>query len=276
METLVLKFGGAALRDLGQFQKVADIIALKKKSYNKLVVVVSAMGKMTDELINLAKQIMPDPPKREQDMLISVGERISMTLLAMVLFQRGYQAISLTGSQAGIITCGKHSDARVLDVKPKRIIPHLNDGKIVIVAGFQGVSFDGEVTTLGRGGSDTTAVALAVALNARKVEFYKDVHGIYTSDPKKDDRAEYLPRLTYREALEVIIKSERKVLHPRAIELALKNNITLFVSSFEEEGLGSLIGEDERDHAVCMAGAAGGSVQFLKHERYKPIYESVE
>lgn len=258
METLVLKFGGAALRDLGQFQKVADIITLKKNSYDRLVVVVSAMGKMTDELLGLARQIMPDPPKREQDMLISVGERISMTLLAMVLSQRGYQAISLTGSQAGIITCGRHSDARVLDVKPRRILPHLDGGKIVIVAGFQGVSSDGEITTLGRGGSDTTAVALAIALKATRVEFYKDVKGIYTADPKKDHTAEYLPELTYIEALEITNKSERKVLHPRAIRLALKNNIPLLVSSFEEEGLGSLIIQDGKDLIE------------------KPIYEALE
>ncbi len=258
METLVLKFGGAALRDLGQFQKVADIISSKKNHCDQLVIVVSAMGKMTDELIDLAKQISNDPPKREQDMLISVGERISMTLLAMVLFQRGYQAVSLTGSQAGILTCGRHSDARVLDVKPRRILPHLQSGKIVIVAGFQGVSECGEITTLGRGGSDTTAVALAIALNATRVEFYKDVKGIFTGDPKKDDQAKYLPKLTYIEALDIIERSERKVLHPRAIELAKKNNIPIFVGSFEEKGFGTFIAQDERDVSV------------------KPIYEALE
>lgn len=246
MRSVILKFGGAALRDLGQFQKVADIIVRKKDLYDGVIVVVSAMGKMTDELLGLARQISENPPKREQDMLISVGERISMTLLAMVLSQRGYQAISFTGSQAGIITCGRHSDARVLDVKPKRILPHLNAGKIVIVAGFQGVSEQGEITTLGRGGSDTTAVALAIALKSELVEFYKDVDGIFTNDPKKDPLAERLSKLTYGEALAVIEKAERKVLHPRAVQLAAKNGIPLFIGSFEKEGEGSVVAEEGR------------------------------
>jgi aspartate kinase len=241
MKAVILKFGGASLRDLEQFQKVADIIERKKKYYDQVVVVVSAMGTMTDELLGLAKQISENPPKRELDMLVSVGERISMTLLAMVLSERSLPAISFTGSQAGIITCGRHSDARVLDVKPKRILPHLEAGTVVVVAGFQGVSESGEVTTLGRGGSDTTAVALGAALNAEIIEFYKDVKGIFSNDPKKDYHAEYLPELTYEEALCVVEKSERKVLHPRAIELAKINRIPLFVGSFEKEGSGTLI-----------------------------------
>lgn len=199
------------------------------------------MGKMTDDLLSLSSQIMAKPPKREQDMLISVGERISMSLLAMVLLRNGHDAISFTGSQAGIITCARHTDAKILNVKPKRVIPHLEAGKIVIIAGFQGVSSLGEVTTLGRGGSDTTAVALAIAFKADIVEFYKDVTGIYTSDPKTDSNAEYLPSLTYQEALLIIEKSKRKVIHPRAIKLALKNNIPLFVGSFEKEEGGTLI-----------------------------------
>ncbi len=258
MKRVVLKFGGAAFRDLKQFQKVAEIILRQKKIYDQIAVVVSAMGSMTDELIHLARQINPDPPKREQDMLISVGERISMTLLAMVLCQKGYQAISFTGSQAGIITCNQHSDARVLQVNPRRIIPYLERGEIVVVAGFQGVSTFGEVTTLGRGGSDTTAVALAIALQAERVEFYKDVKGIFSKDPKKDVTAEFLPLLTYAKALEVIEKSERKVLHPRAVRLAEKNNLPLFIGSFEEQGAGSLIQCEE------------------KYQRTGPIYESDE
>jgi len=229
VESIVLKFGGAALRDLAQFQKVAAIIIEKKTIYDRIVVVVSAMGTMTDELLAMAHQIMVDPPKREQDMLISVGERISMALLAMALFKEGYQAISFTGSQAGIITSTEHSDARVLEVKPKRILSHLERGEIVIVAGFQGVSFDGEITTLGRGGSDTTAVALAVALKAERVEFYKDVKGIFTKDPKKEPLAKHIAELDYEEALEVIGRSERKVIHPRAVELAAKNGVPLFL-----------------------------------------------
>jgi aspartate kinase len=250
MKRVVLKFGGAAFKDLSQFQKIADIILLKKKSYDQIAVVVSAMGTMTDELINLARQINPDPPKREQDMLISVGERISMTLLAMVLCQRGSEAISFTGSQAGIITCDRHSDARVLQVNPRRIIPQLESGRIVIVAGFQGVSKLGEVTTLGRGGSDTTAVALAVALQAERVEFYKDVKGIFTNDPKKDVTAEFLPLLTYAKALEIIQKADRKVLHPRAVILAEKNEMPLFISSFEGESKGSFIAAEKKKEGL--------------------------
>lgn len=250
MKKIVLKFGGAALGELVQFQKVADIIEQKRSLYDQVVVVVSAMGKMTDELISLAYQISKNPPKREQDMLISVGERISMTLLAMVLEERGHHAISFTGSQAGIITCGRHTDARVIDVKPRRMIPYLNEGRIVIVAGFQGVSEFGEVTTLGRGGSDTTAVALAVALGAPRVEFYKDVKGVFTEDPKKSLDAKYLSKLNYAEAIEIIEKGERKLLHPRAIILAERNEVILFVGSFQEEGEGSLIENEKKQEIV--------------------------
>ncbi|MBM3193726.1 MAG: aspartate kinase [Chlamydiae bacterium] len=244
MKILVLKFGGAALADLCQFQNVADLVIQKKNLNYKVVVVVSAMGKMTDELLFLASQISKDPPKREQDMLISVGERISMALLAMTLHEKGHSAISFTGSQAGIITCSRHSDARVIQVRSKRVGLSLEAGNIVIVAGFQGVSDLGEVTTLGRGGSDTTAVALAVSLKAESVEFYKDVKGIFDKDPKKDSSAVHLSNLTYKEAFEVVSKSDRKVIHLRAIELAEKNKMPLYVKSFKQEGEGSLIFEE--------------------------------
>ena len=179
-------------------------------------------------------------------MLISVGERISMALLAMTLLKEGYQAISFTGSQAGIITCSEHSEAKVVQVRPKRLLPHLDAGKIVIIAGFQGVSEGGEITTLGRGGSDTTAVALAVALKAKRVEFYKDVKGIFAADPKLDPHSEYIPKLSYTEAIKIIERCQKQVLHARAVQLAKKNRIPLFVKSFEELSEGSLIiGEEE-------------------------------
>jgi aspartate kinase len=199
------------------------------------------MGDTTDQLISLAKQVNPDPPRREYDMLVSVGERISISLLAMALAAKNLQATSFTGSQSGIITCDKHSNARIVDVRPHRLIPILDAGSVVIVAGFQGVSRKGEITTLGRGGSDTSAVALAVALGAAKVEFYKDVPGIFTEDPKVVPQAPFLPMLSYEEAL-AIIRQGAKVLQARSIELAHKNAVPLHVLSFMEAGRSEAIG----------------------------------
>ncbi len=231
--TLIMKFGGAALADPQAFGMVAQIIK-KKNDDTSLVVVVSAMGEMTDELISLASQVHPSPPKREQDMLISVGERISMSLLAMALDRIGISAVSLTGSQSGIITSNEHSDAKIIDVKPDRIRSYLAQKKVVIVAGFQGVSLEREITTLGRGGSDTTAVALGAALGAECVEFYKDVPGVFSTDPKKDPQARYFPAMTFDEAL----KLDVKVLHKRAIYMALKNILPLHVLPFDKEKFG--------------------------------------
>ena len=175
MKTLVMKFGGAAVATPQHFSKIADIILQRLKEYNRIAVVVSAMGDTTNQLISLATQVNDTPPRREYDMLVSVGERISISLLAMALAAKKHSAVSFTGSQSGIITCSNHSEARIVDVKPHRLLPVLDSGSVVIVAGFQGVSKQGEITTLGRGGSDTSAVALAIALGAIKVEFYKDV-----------------------------------------------------------------------------------------------------
>jgi aspartate kinase len=238
MKTLIMKFGGASVKQPEFFSSVAEIIVRRRQHYPRIVVVVSAMGDTTNQLLDLAKKVHPFPPRREQDMLISVGERISIALLAMALALKGVEAISYTGSQSGIITSSEHSEAKILEVRPLRILQQLNMGKIVIVAGFQGVSRDGEITTLGRGGSDTSAVALGVALRAEKIEFYKDVDGIYSADPKKETQAEQFPSLTYDQAL-CIIRKGAKVLHERAIELAAKNAIPLHVLSFlaeEEKG----------------------------------------
>ncbi len=229
--TLIMKFGGAALHEAASFARIAQLVINRKIDYDQVVIVVSAMGKTTDELLKLAYQIHSNPPRRELDMLISVGERISMSLLAMALKNRGCEAVSFTGSQAGIITTHEHSEALIIDVKPRRVIEALERGDVAIVAGFQGVSEKGEITTLGRGGSDTTAVALGVALNAQKVEFYKDVEGIYDCDPKKDAKANYRTQLTFDEAFE-ICKATRPVLHPRSISLASRNQIPLLVRSF--------------------------------------------
>jgi aspartate kinase len=245
MSILVMKFGGAAVASIDQFAVIADMIIDRSKKYSNIVVTISAMGDTTDDLINLAKKVHSNPPRREYDMLVSAGERISMALLAMALEKKGLPAISFTGSQSGIITCENHSNAKILSVKPHRILDQLLTGKIVIVAGFQGVSLSGEITTLGRGGSDTTAVALAAALAAEKVEFFKDVDGIYDHDPKINPLAKLQRNLTYDQALE-ITKECPQVLQQRCIHLAKKNNILLsvlpFAPSKKNMEVGTLIG----------------------------------
>jgi len=233
METLVLKFGGASVSNPEKFLQIADIIIERSKEYPQIVVVVSAMGDTTDHLLELSQKIHPNPPKREQDMLVSAGERISASLLAMALYNKGKEAISFTGSQAGVITCARHSEARIVEVRPHRLIPHLKNQRVVIVAGFQGMGLNGEITTLGRGGSDTSAVALAVSLEAAKVEFYKDVEGIYSQDPKVSKNAKKISLMSYDSALEKV-KGGDGVLHARAIELAKQNQIILQVLSYKK------------------------------------------
>lgn len=231
MKTLVLKFGGAAVANVEQFSKIVKIIISRHAEYPRLIIVVSAMAQTTDQLISLAKQIHPDPPQREYDMLISVGERISMSLLAMALCRENKEAVSFTGSQSGIITCSNHTNARIVDIRPYRLSECLNQKKIVIVGGFQGVSAQREITTLGRGGSDTSAVGLGVAFGARHIEFYKDVPGVFNFDPKQDVSATPFSHLTYQQALS-IVKKGAKILHPRAILLAERNGLPLYVRSF--------------------------------------------
>jgi aspartate kinase len=243
-----MKFGGASVATPAQFAQIADLIIARRAEYPRIVVVVSAMGGTTDQLIQLAKQVHPEPPQREYDMLISVGERISMSLLAMALCFKNQEAVSFTGSQSGIITCRRHSQAHIMDVRPQRIESNLEQGKIVIVAGFQGVSGDKEITTLGRGGSDTSAVALAVALRAPKVEFFKDVPGIFDKDPKQQDQAKCYSYLTYQAALD-IVEQGAKILHARAIRLAERNGLPLHVRSFMssyDHHPGTLIFEKEK------------------------------
>lgn len=229
---LVMKFGGASVATPKHFSAIADIILEKLIEFPRIVIVVSAMANTTDHLISLAKEVNPDPPRREYDMLVTVGERISIALLAMALAAKNREAISFTGSQSGIITCKQHTEARIVDVRPHRLLSALENGKVVIVAGFQGVSREGEITTLGRGGSDTSAVALGVALKASRVEFYKDVPGIFEMDPKKCALAKMFPQLSYSEALQIINKGA-KVLHARCLELADRNALPLHVFSFE-------------------------------------------
>lgn len=232
-KTLIMKFGGAAVATAQHFSDVASLVIKKSFEYPQIAIVVSAMKGMTDHLIKLAQLVHPQPPRREYDMLVSAGERMSIALLAMALAHQGREAVSFTGSQSGIITCSDHSEAKILDVKPLRLLQALREEKIVIVAGFQGVSTSKEITTLGRGGSDTSAVALGVALNAECVEFYKDVTGIYDTDPKKNPHAKQVQIVSFQEALKIVENTGGKVLHPRAIRLAEKNELPLHVRSFQ-------------------------------------------
>ncbi|MCH9613255.1 MAG: Aspartokinase [Chlamydiia bacterium] len=241
MSSIVLKFGGAALSSSESFDQIAKIICRKRE--RRIVVVVSAMGSMTDELLTLAHSVNPQPPKRELDMLLSVGERISMSLLAMALAKEGRSALSFTGSQSGIITTGDHSNAEILEVRPHRILEALQSNAIAIVAGFQGVSLQKEITTLGRGGSDTSAVALGAAVGATHVEFYKDVGGVFSADPKKDPDAKLISQLTFKDAMHVA----KNILHPRSILLASKNDLPLHVLPFNGNGIGTEISNSFED-----------------------------
>lgn len=234
MSTIIMKFGGAAVATPKHFSRIAEIILQRREEYDRIVTVVSAMGNTTDQLISLAKEVHPNPPRREYDMLVTVGERISISLLAMALSLKDQEAVSFTGSQSGIITTDDHTEARIIDVRPFRITPCLDEEKVVIVAGFQGVSESKEITTLGRGGSDTTAVALGVALEAECVEFYKDVAGIFEKDPKEDPKSRCFPCLTYDQA-EQIIEKGAEVLSSRCLDLAKKNGLPLWVRSFQDD-----------------------------------------
>jgi aspartate kinase len=255
-EINILKFGGASVATPFDFDQVAKIIQKKQQESKYIVVVVSAMAKTTDELISMAHLVHENPPKRELDMLVSVGERISISLLAMALHKLGIDAVSLTGSQSGVITSQNHNEALILDIRPQRVLKLLNEGKVVIVAGFQGVSLTGEITTLGRGGSDTSAVALAVSLRSPKVEFFKEVQGVYHKDPLKHADARFLETLDYDDMIDLCEKGA-KVLHARSVKLAKKNSIVLEVKSFKDMSLPftqikSLKTELISERAVCF------------------------
>jgi len=231
MGLIVQKYGGSSVADAEGMKRVANRIVAAKRDGNQVVVVVSAMGDTTDELIDLAKQITPIPSGRELDMLLTAGERISMALLAMAITNLGHEARSFTGSQAGVITTSAHGRARIIDVTPGRIQEALGEGAIAIVAGFQGISQDTkDVTTLGRGGSDTTAVALAAALEADVCEIYTDVDGIFSADPRVVPNARKLKTVTYEEMLE-LAASGAKVLHLRCVEYARRYDLPIHVRS---------------------------------------------
>jgi aspartate kinase len=242
MNVIVQKYGGSSLADIEKLKKISEMIAAVKKQDFDIVVVVSAMGKTTNELIDLAKKISPNPSRREMDMLLSTGERTTMALLCIALNELGVDAISLTGSQAGIITNDQHNDARVIEVKPIRVQDELRKGKVVVIGGFQGVSYKRDITTLGRGGSDTSAVALAAALNAERCEIYSDVDGVYTTDPNIIKEAKHLHEVSYQQIQEMA-EAGAKVLNAQAVQFAKEANIALYARSTFNPGKETIIRE---------------------------------
>jgi len=240
MALIVQKYGGSSVADADRINNVARRIAQAKDKGDQVVVVVSAMGDTTDELINLAYQVSEQPDNRELDVLLSTGEIVSSTLLAMALHRMGYQAISLSGAQAGIQTDATYSRARILKVEAQRVVKELEKGNIVIVAGFQGVTGEMDITTLGRGGSDTAAVALAASLGAEICQLYTDVEGVYTADPRLVPEAQRLSEIGYDEMLE-LASYGAKVVHPRAVELGELFNIPILVASSFTQNPGTLI-----------------------------------
>jgi len=238
---IVQKFGGSSVADIEKIKKVAEkVVDTRKKGFD-VVVVVSAMGKTTDSLLEMARMINPSPSSRELDMLLSVGERITMALLSMAIQALGVDAISFTGSQCGIITNASHTNARIIEVRPFRVLDELAQNKVVIVAGYQGVSYKREITTLGRGGSDTTAVALAAALGAERCEIYSDIEGVYTADPKVVLDAKKLETISYEEMLE-LSRLGAKVLNADAVEFARRAGIAIYTkSSFDANKSGTII-----------------------------------
>ena len=241
MALVVQKYGGSSVADADGIKRVAQRIVATHKAGDRVVVVVSAMGDSTDELMDLANQVSPLPPGRELDMLLTAGERISMALLAMAIANLGLEALSFTGSQAGVITDSVHGRARIIDVTPGRIATALDSGAIPIVAGFQGVSQTGkDITTLGRGGSDTTAVALAAALRADVCEIYTDVNGVFTADPRIVRAARKIPRLSYEEMLEMAACGT-KVLMLRCVEYARRYDVPIHVRSSFSNKIGTWV-----------------------------------
>ncbi|MBI2953331.1 MAG: aspartate kinase [Chloroflexi bacterium] len=240
MGLIVQKYGGTSVGSAERIRAVAERVLAANRQGHKVVVVVSAMGDTTDTLISLARQVTNDPDEREMDLLLSTGEIISCTLLAMALRSLGQEAVSFTGAQAGIRTDGIHSRARIVAIDPARIIRELKRDRVAIVAGFQGVTDEHDITTLGRGGSDTTAVALAARLDAETCEIYTDVDGVFTADPRLVPEARKLDRISYDEMLE-LAQQGAKVMHPRAVELGAVHEIPIVVRSSFNDRQGTLI-----------------------------------
>jgi len=259
MAIVVQKFGGSSLADLERVGKVADLVMATRRAGHELCVVVSAMGKTTDGLLELAAEAargagsngLAEPPRRELDMLVSTGERVSMALLSIAIRARGGDAVSLTGSQCGILTNDRHFDAKILEVRPFRIEDELARGRIVIVAGYQGMSYRREITTLGRGGSDTTAVALAAALGAERCEIYSDVDGVYSADPRSVPDARHLPEIDY-DTMQEMAERGAKVLNARAVAWAKKHGVVLHARRTSDFATG----ESGKETRVVPSGAS--------------------
>jgi len=252
---IVQKFGGSSLATPQRIKEVAKRVVDEKKLGKDVIVVVSAMGDTTDELFRLAKKISPNPPKRELDMLLTAGERISMALLSMAINELGFQSISFTGSQSGIVTDTRHTRAKILDVRAYRVKDELEKGKIVIVAGFQGVSPSKEVTTLGRGGSDTTCVALAAAFRAEECEIFTDVDGVYTADPRIVPQARKIDKISYDEMLELSFCGAQ-VLHSRSVDVARRFGVRVHVRSSFGKERGTMVTESDEIEATDIRGIA--------------------
>ena len=279
MSTVVQKYGGSSVADVTRIKLVADRVMRTKRAGHDVVVVVSAMGDTTDDLLGLAKQVSPNPDRRELDMLLTAGERISMALLSMAIRELGGDAISFTGSQSGIITNDRHVDARIIEVRPVRIQDELAHGRIVVIAGYQGVSYRREVTTLGRGGSDTTAVAMAAALGADYCEICSDVDGVYTADPRVVADAQRIGTLSYEETQE-LAESGARVLNAQAVEFAKEKGIAIYARATssplpgaDPSADGTVVGvASERDVLVLGAEREG----FSRAERTPAATRSAE
>ena len=256
MALYVQKFGGTSVGSAERIKNVARRVVETAEAGHQVCVVVSAMGKTTDELIDLAHELSPDPSRREMDMLLTAGERISMALLSIAIIELGHDAVSFTGSQAGILTDTVHGKARILEITPTRVVEALNDGKVAIVAGFQGVSTKKDVTTLGRGGSDATAVALAAALKADVCEVYTDVDGVYTSDPRIVPNARKLAKISFEEMLE-LASTGAGVMMSRSVELGRNDGVRIHVRSSLKSTEGTwIVSEEEIVEKPIIAGVS--------------------
>src|ERR1700741_2833470 len=272
MSIIVQKYGGSSVADVNRLRQVADRVMRTKRLGHDVCVVVSAMGDTTDELLSLAKQVSPNPDRRELDMLVTAGERIGMSLLSMAIRELGGDAISFTGSQSGIVTNDRHVDARIIEVRPFRVQDELARGKIVVVAGYQGVSYRKEVTTLGRGGSDTTAVAMAAALDAEYCEICSDVDGVYSADPRVVPGATRIATLSYEETQEMA-EAGAKVLNAQAVEFAKEKGIAIYARATE----GPLPGPDPSSDGTVVrrdAPRLPGTVVGVASERDVLVLEA--
>jgi aspartate kinase len=253
MALIVQKFGGTSVKDTERLQEVARWVVKNKEEGNKMVIVVSAPGGMTDSLIKRAEEVHPNPSGRELDVLLSVGEQVSASLLSMAIDQLGHKAISFTGPQLGIRTTSEFNNAKIIDIPSEKIMEKLEDDYVVIITGFQGVNSNGEITTLGRGGSDTTAVAVGAAISADQVEIYTDVDGIYTADPRVVKNAGKIPQMSFTEMIEMAGKGA-KVLHCRSVELAAKYGIDIHLRSAFTWGEGTWVRGDEKMEKALVRG----------------------